>query len=48
MTEEQFEFLKAVEEYKKLNKRAFPSWTEILDVVKALGYRKVSEPGEIS
>ena len=47
MTEEQFEFLQAVQEYKRLNKRQFPTWTEVLDVVKALGYRKVAEPGQI-
>lgn len=47
MTEEQFAFLKAVDEYKRVNKRPFPSWTEVLDVVKALGYRKVAEPSDI-
>jgi len=47
MTDEQFQFLQAIEEYKRLNKRTFPTWTEVLDVVKALGYRKVSEPGDI-
>jgi len=47
MTDEQFEFIMAVNEYKKLNKRPFPTWTEVLDVIKALGYRKVAEPGKI-
>ncbi len=47
MTDEQFEFLMAINEYKKLNKKAFPSWTEVLDVIKALGYRKVEEPGDL-
>ena len=44
MTEEQFEFLMAIEEYKKTNNRPFPTWTEVLEVVTALGYRKVAEP----
>ena len=44
LTDEQFSFLMAVDEYKKLNNRPFPSWTEILEVVKALGYRKVADP----
>lgn len=43
MTEEQFQFLMAINEYKNVNKRPFPTWTEVLDVVKALGYRKVAE-----
>ena len=44
MTPEQFEFLMAVENYKKANKKPFPSFTEVLDILKALGYRKVAEP----
>ena len=47
MTDEQFEFLMAVNEYKRVNKRPFPTWTEVLDVMKALGYRKVAEPQDI-
>lgn len=47
MTEDQFEFLMAVDEYKKANNRPFPTWTEILDILRALGYRKVAEPGEL-
>ena len=47
MTDEQFEFLMAVNEYKLVNKRPFPTWTEVLDVIKALGYRKVAEPSDI-
>lgn len=44
MSDEQFEFLMAIEEYKKQNTRPFPTWTEVLEVIKALGYRKVAEP----
>jgi hypothetical protein len=40
MSEDQFEFLMAIEEFKRLNARPFPSWTEVLEVIKALGYRK--------
>ncbi|MCD6303859.1 MAG: hypothetical protein J7M21_02735, partial [Planctomycetes bacterium] len=47
MTEDQFEFLMAINEYKRVNKRPFPTWTEVLDVIKALGYRKVAEPQDI-
>ncbi len=41
MTGEQFEFVMAVETYKKVNKRLYPTWTEILEIVRQLGYRKV-------
>lgn len=41
MTAEQFEFIMAIETYKKVNKRFYPTWTEILEIVKQLGYRKV-------
>ncbi len=47
MTAEQFEFLMAVDEYKRANNRPFPSWTEVLDIIHALGYRKVAEPGQL-
>jgi len=42
MTDEQFEFVMAVDTYKRLNNRPFPTWTEVLEVVKQLGYRKVA------
>lgn len=41
MNVEQFEFIKAIETYKKVNKRLYPTWTEILEIVRQLGYRKV-------
>ncbi len=44
MLDEQFEFLMAIDEYKKKNTRPFPTWTEVLEVIKAIGYRKVAEP----
>ena len=41
MTAEQFEFCMAIETYKKANKKMFPTWTEVLEVIRHLGYRKV-------
>lgn len=41
MTIEQFEFVMAIETYKKVNKKLFPTWTEVLEVIQSLGYRKV-------
>lgn len=47
MTAEQFEFLMAIDEYKRANSRPFPTWTEVLDILHALGYRKVADPGTL-
>jgi hypothetical protein len=44
MTDEQFDFIMAIKQYKKVNNCPFPSFTEILEIAKALGYRKVAEP----
>ena len=41
MTDEQFEFITAVDRYKRANSRPFPSLTEILEIIQALGYRKI-------
>ncbi len=46
MNEEQLEFIKAIDEYKRVNNRPFPTWTEVLDVILYLGYRKVAPVGE--
>jgi len=48
MSDEQFEFLMAIDEYKKKNSRPFPTWTEVLEVIKAIGYRKVAEPAPLA
>ena len=47
MTDEQFEFLMAIDKYKRVNNRPCPSWTEVLEVMHALGYRKVAEPEDL-
>src|SRR5688572_16450972 len=38
------EFMLAMEQYKGDNRRFFPTWSETLEVLRALGYRKVAEP----
>jgi hypothetical protein len=40
LTKEQFLFLMAVESFKKANQKQFPTWTDVLEVVRLLGYRK--------
>ena len=47
MNEEQFEFLMAIDEYKRANQRPFPTWTEVLEVIRAIGYRKVADPQDL-
>lgn len=47
MSDEQFEFLMAIDQYKKQNQRPFPTWTEVLDLIRAMGYRKVAVPSEL-
>lgn len=37
-------FMKAMDEYKRMNRRPFPTWSEVLEVLYAMGYRKVAEP----
>ena len=40
LTTEQFLFLMAIESFKKANGKLYPSWTDVLEVVRLLGYRK--------
>lgn len=41
LTGERADFVRAIEAYKTVNKKRFPTWTEVLEVVEQLGYRKV-------
>jgi hypothetical protein len=43
MTKEQFLFLMAIDEFKKANDKAYPTWTDVLEVVRLLGYRKTAK-----
>jgi hypothetical protein len=47
LTPEQFLFLMAIEGFKKANNKVYPSWTDVLEVVRLLGYRKTM-PSEIN
>ena len=40
MTQEQFLFLLAIDTFKRVNGKSFPNWTDVLEVVRKLGYRK--------
>ena len=39
---ELLEFIMAVDEYKRVNERPFPTWSEVFEIVQYLGYRKVA------
>src|SRR5437588_514381 len=41
--DEEIIFMKAMDAYKRANRRPFPTWSEVLEVLHALGYRKVAE-----
>lgn len=34
------EFIQAIDDYKRAEGRPFPTWSEILDIVKELGYER--------
>ncbi len=39
-SDEEIVFMKAMDQYKRVNRRPFPTWSEVLEVLRALGYRK--------
>jgi hypothetical protein len=39
---DELEFMNAIAEYKRVSGRAFPTWSEVLEVLHSLGYRKQS------
>jgi hypothetical protein len=43
-TDDEIDFMKAMDQYKRDNRRPFPTWSEVLEVLMALGYRRVAEP----
>jgi hypothetical protein len=43
-SDEEIIFMKAMDQYKRANRRPFPTWSEVLEVLHALGYRKVEAP----
>lgn len=43
---ELLEFIMAIDDYKRINDRPFPSWSEIFEIIHYLGYRKVAPLAE--
>ncbi len=46
-TDDETEFMKAMDRYKRENRRPFPTWSEVLEVLYSLGYRRVAETTEL-
>ena len=46
MSGELLEFVMAINEYKRVNERPFPSWSEVFEIVHYLGYRRVADKAE--
>ncbi|MAF65680.1 MAG: hypothetical protein CMJ84_08490 [Planctomycetes bacterium] len=42
MSAEVIEFITAIDEYKRINARPFPTWSEVLTILKSLGYDRQS------
>ena len=41
--DEETAFMKAMDRYKRENRRPFPTWSEVLEVLYSMGYRRVAE-----
>ena len=39
-TTDEIEFMRAMDEYKRKAGRQFPTWSEVLEVVKSMGYKR--------
>ena len=46
LNREQFLFVMAIDAFKRENNKTFPQWTDVLEVVRLLGYRKTM-PSEL-
>lgn len=46
-SDDEREFIVAVEAYKRKHGRSYPANTELLAIAKSLGYRKVAEPAPL-
>ncbi len=46
MTPEQFLFIMAIDAFKRVNGKTVPTWTDVLEVIRKLGYRKTM-PSEL-
>ncbi len=46
-SDNEIEFMRAMDDYKRKSGRPFPTWSEVLEVLMSLGYRKVADPSTL-
>ncbi|MCA9062549.1 MAG: hypothetical protein KDA96_05805 [Planctomycetaceae bacterium] len=46
-SDSEVEFMRAMDDYKRRSGRPFPTWSEVLEVLTSLGYRKVAEASQM-
>jgi hypothetical protein len=46
-SDEEIIFMKAMDQYKRANRRPFPTWSEVLEVLRSLGYRKTEDATDL-
>lgn len=46
-SDDEIDFMKAMDDYKRKSGRQFPTWSEVLEVLRGMGYRKVADPVDI-
>lgn len=46
-SEDEVMFMRAMDLYKRKSGRMFPTWSEVLEVLDCLGYRRVEEPRDL-
>ena len=47
LADDEVEFGRAMEAYRRLRRRPYPTCAEVLGVLKSLGYRKAAPPGPL-
>jgi uncharacterized coiled-coil DUF342 family protein len=45
-SQEEIEFMEAIDRYQREKKRPFPTWSEVLEVLHSLGYTRKGRPSE--
>jgi hypothetical protein len=45
-TDAEIEFMTAMDRYRRVSGRPFPTWSEVLEVVRSLGYQKVEKSAD--
>jgi hypothetical protein len=46
-SDDEIDFMKEMDDYKRRSGRQFPTWSEVLEVLRSMGYRRVAEPAEL-